>query len=147
MQGARTAASARDLIAGIEAAYMIRKGQVLGIPQHNRRGQAWIFGALVAKAVITNSTPSAVRFTRTLLIVGANRSTRIKAAAPSAGVTSTPAAFNEMFSCTAAATVPVWRPLAPAANTARLSPAGMMKGMLRPPAADSGSARVEPILG
>jgi transposase, IS6 family len=47
MQGARTIATARTVIQGIEAAQMIRKGQVLGIPQHNRRGQAWIFGALL----------------------------------------------------------------------------------------------------
>ena len=47
MQGARTLATARTVIAGIEAAQMIRKGQVLGIPQHNRRGQAWVFGALL----------------------------------------------------------------------------------------------------
>ena len=47
MQGARTMATARTVIQGIEAAQMIRKGQVLGIPQHNRRGQAGIFGALL----------------------------------------------------------------------------------------------------
>ena len=47
MQGARTLATARTVIEGIEAIQMIRKGQVLGIPQHNRRGQAWVFGALL----------------------------------------------------------------------------------------------------
>jgi transposase-like protein len=48
MQGARTLATARTVIAGIEAAQMIRKGQVLGIPQLNRRGQALVFGALLS---------------------------------------------------------------------------------------------------
>jgi hypothetical protein len=47
MQGARTIATARRVIAGIEAAQMIRQGQVLGIPHHNQRGQAWVFGALL----------------------------------------------------------------------------------------------------
>jgi transposase, IS6 family len=47
MQGARTLATARRVIAGIEATHMIRKGQVLGIPQRNRRGQAWVFAALL----------------------------------------------------------------------------------------------------
>ena len=47
MQGARTLATARRVIEGIEATQMIRKGQVLGIAQHNRRGQAWVFGALL----------------------------------------------------------------------------------------------------
>ena len=47
MQGARTVATARTVIEGIEATQMIRKGQVLGIPKHNRRGQAWVFGALL----------------------------------------------------------------------------------------------------
>jgi transposase, IS6 family len=47
MQGPRTLATARTVIARFEAAQMIRKGQVLGIPQHNRRGQAWVFGALL----------------------------------------------------------------------------------------------------
>lgn len=45
--GARTPATARVVIQGIEAAQMIRKGQVLGIPRDNRRGQAWVFGALL----------------------------------------------------------------------------------------------------
>jgi transposase, IS6 family len=47
LQGARTLATARRVIDGIEATQMIRKGQVLWIPQHNRRGQAWVFGALL----------------------------------------------------------------------------------------------------
>ena len=47
MQGARTTATARNVIEGIEATQMIRKGQVLGIAQHNRGGQAWVFGALL----------------------------------------------------------------------------------------------------
>jgi transposase-like protein len=47
MQGVRTLATARTVIEGIEATHMIRKGQVLGIPQHNRRGQAWVFGAIL----------------------------------------------------------------------------------------------------
>jgi transposase-like protein len=47
MQGARTVATARAVIDGIEATHMIRKGQMLGIPHHNRRGQAWVFGALL----------------------------------------------------------------------------------------------------
>lgn len=47
MQGARTIATACVLIQGIEAIQMIRKGQVLGIPQHNRCGQAWVFRALL----------------------------------------------------------------------------------------------------
>jgi transposase-like protein len=47
MQGARTLATARNVIDGIESTQMIRKGQVLGIAQHDRRGQAWVFGALL----------------------------------------------------------------------------------------------------
>jgi hypothetical protein len=47
MQGARTLATARTVIEGIEATQMIRKGQVLGITQRNHRGQAWVFGALL----------------------------------------------------------------------------------------------------
>jgi hypothetical protein len=47
MQGARTLATERRVIEGIEATQMIRKGQVLGIPQHNRREQVWVFGALL----------------------------------------------------------------------------------------------------
>ena len=47
MQGARTLATARNVIDGIEGTQMIRKGQVLGIAQHDRRGQAWVFGALL----------------------------------------------------------------------------------------------------
>jgi IS6 family transposase len=47
MQGARTLATARNVIDGIEGTHMIKKGQVLGIPQHDRHGQAWVFGALL----------------------------------------------------------------------------------------------------
>jgi transposase, IS6 family len=47
MQGPRTAATARRVIQGIEAAQMIRKGQVLGITRQNLYGQAWVFGALL----------------------------------------------------------------------------------------------------
>lgn len=50
MQGPRTRATARAVIQGIEAAQMIRKGQVLGITRHNLHGQAWVFGALLAVA-------------------------------------------------------------------------------------------------
>ena len=47
MQGPRTIATARAVIAGIEAVQMIRKGQVLGITRSNLRGQAWMFGTLL----------------------------------------------------------------------------------------------------
>ena len=47
MQGPRTTATAWRVIQGIEAAQMIRKGQVLGITRHNLHGQAWVFGALL----------------------------------------------------------------------------------------------------
>lgn len=47
MQGPRTTATAWAVIQGIEAAQMIRKGQVLGINRHNLHGQAWVFGALL----------------------------------------------------------------------------------------------------
>jgi len=49
MQGPRTTATAWAVIQGIEAAQMIRKGQVLGITRHNLHGQAWVFGALLLK--------------------------------------------------------------------------------------------------
>jgi len=49
MQGPRTTATAWAVIQGIEAAQMIRKGQVLGITRHNLHGQAWVFGALLFK--------------------------------------------------------------------------------------------------
>jgi transposase-like protein len=45
MQGPRTTATAWAVIQGIEAAQMIRKGQVLGITRQNLHGQAWVFGA------------------------------------------------------------------------------------------------------
>jgi transposase-like protein len=47
MQGPRTTATAWAVIQGIEAAQMIRKGQVLGISRQNLYGQAWVFGALL----------------------------------------------------------------------------------------------------
>ena len=47
MQGPRTTATAWAVIQGIEAAQMIRKGQVLGMTRRNLHGQAWIFGALL----------------------------------------------------------------------------------------------------
>src|SRR5262249_50972167 len=47
MQGPRTTATAWAVIQGIEAAQMIRKGQVLGIPRQNLYGQAWVFRALL----------------------------------------------------------------------------------------------------
>jgi transposase, IS6 family len=47
MQWPRTHATAAAVIQGIEAAQMIRKGQVLGITRHNLHGQAWVFGALL----------------------------------------------------------------------------------------------------
>lgn len=47
MQGPRTTATAWRVIQGIEAAQMIRKGQVLGITRHNLHGQAWVFGTLL----------------------------------------------------------------------------------------------------
>jgi len=47
MQGPRTAATAWRAIQGIEAAQMIRKGQVLGITRANLTGQAWAFAALL----------------------------------------------------------------------------------------------------
>ena len=50
MQGPRTAATAWAVIQGIEAAQMIRKGQVLGITRHNLHGQAWVFRALLGLA-------------------------------------------------------------------------------------------------
>ena len=43
MQGPRTMATAWAVIQGIEAAQMIRKGQVLGITRNNLHGQAWVF--------------------------------------------------------------------------------------------------------
>jgi len=46
MQGPRTTATAWAVIQGIEAAQMIRKGQVLGILRQNLYGQAWVFRAL-----------------------------------------------------------------------------------------------------
>ena len=50
MQGPRTTATAWAVIQGIEAAQMIRKGQVLGITRHNLFGQTWVFGALLKVA-------------------------------------------------------------------------------------------------
>ena len=50
MQGPRTAATAWAVIQGIEAAYMIRKGQGCGITRHNLHGQAWLFASLLRAA-------------------------------------------------------------------------------------------------
>jgi len=50
MQGPRTTTTAWAAIQGIEAANMIRKGQVLGITRCNLHGQAWLFGALLGAA-------------------------------------------------------------------------------------------------
>jgi len=50
MQGPQTRATAWAVIQGIEAAYMIRKGQGLGITRHNLHGQAWLFGRLLGAA-------------------------------------------------------------------------------------------------
>jgi IS6 family transposase len=50
MRGPRTAATAWAVIQGIEAAQMIRKGQVLGTTRQNRHGQAWVFGSLLGVA-------------------------------------------------------------------------------------------------
>jgi transposase-like protein len=50
MQGPRTIATAWAVIQGIEAAYMIRKGQTLGITRNNLHGQAWLFGSLLGVA-------------------------------------------------------------------------------------------------
>jgi transposase-like protein len=47
MQGPRTRVTAWAVIRGIEAAQMIRKGQVLGITRHNLHGQAWAFRTLL----------------------------------------------------------------------------------------------------
>jgi transposase, IS6 family len=47
MQWPRTSATAAAVIEGIEAAQIIRKGQVLGISRHNHHGQAWVFGHLL----------------------------------------------------------------------------------------------------
>ena len=49
MQGPRTAATAWAVIQGIEAAQMIRKGQVLGITPSNRHSQAWVFRSLLGE--------------------------------------------------------------------------------------------------
>jgi IS6 family transposase len=50
MQGPRTAVTAWAVIQGIEAAHIIRKGQVLGITRQNLHGQAWVFRALLGVA-------------------------------------------------------------------------------------------------
>src|SRR5215475_7283852 len=50
MQGPRTTTTAWAVIQGIEAAYMIRKGQGLGITRRNLYGQAWLFGSLLGAA-------------------------------------------------------------------------------------------------
>ena len=50
MQGPRTAAAAWAVIQGIEAAQIIRKGQVLGVTRSNLYGQAWVFRSLLGVA-------------------------------------------------------------------------------------------------
>jgi len=50
MQGPRTRVTAWAVIRGIEAAQMIRKGQVLGITRYNLHGQAWVFRTLLGVA-------------------------------------------------------------------------------------------------
>ena len=55
MQGPRSAPTARRLIQAIEAAHMIRKGQVLGITRHNLAGQAWVFAALLRVHLLDRS--------------------------------------------------------------------------------------------
>ena len=50
MQGPRTTVTAWVAIQGIEAANMIRKGQVLGITRENLHGQGWLFAALLDAA-------------------------------------------------------------------------------------------------
>jgi IS6 family transposase len=50
MQGPRTTTTAWAVIQGIEAAQMIRKGQVLGITRQNLYGQAWVFAAVLQVA-------------------------------------------------------------------------------------------------
>jgi transposase-like protein len=50
MQGPGTALTAWAAIQGIQAANMIRKGQVLGISRCNLHGQAWLFKALLGAA-------------------------------------------------------------------------------------------------
>ena len=50
MQGPRSATTAWAAIQGIEAAQMIRKGQVLGITRRDLHGQAWVFRALLGLA-------------------------------------------------------------------------------------------------
>ena len=50
MQWPRKTATAAAVIQGIEAANIIRKGQVLGITRYNLHGQAWVFGALLGVA-------------------------------------------------------------------------------------------------
>lgn len=50
MQGPRTNATAWAVIQGIEAAQMIRKGQVLGITRRDLYRQAWVFRSLLGVA-------------------------------------------------------------------------------------------------
>lgn len=50
MQGPRTKRTAWAVIQGIEAAQMIRKGQVLGITRENLYGQAWVYSSLLGLA-------------------------------------------------------------------------------------------------
>jgi transposase, IS6 family len=50
MQGPRTKATGWAVIQGIEAAHIIRKGQILGITRQNLYGQAWVFASLLQVA-------------------------------------------------------------------------------------------------
>jgi transposase, IS6 family len=61
MQGPRTKTTAWAVIQGIEAAYMIRKGQGLGITRRNLHGQAWLFGALLGVRQSAKFAPGATR--------------------------------------------------------------------------------------
>lgn len=47
MQGPRTMETAWAVIQGIDAAQMMRKGQVLGITRQNLYGHAWVFATLL----------------------------------------------------------------------------------------------------
>ena len=66
MQWPRTAATAAAVIQGIEAANIIRKGQVLGITRRNLHGQAWVYGSLLGAANKTKYWDLYVEFYQTL---------------------------------------------------------------------------------
>jgi hypothetical protein len=59
MQGPLATTTAWAVIQGIEAAYMIRRGQGLGITHCNLYGQAWLFGALLGVRSSAKFTPGA----------------------------------------------------------------------------------------